>query len=145
MNLDVSANIEKQLKEQGYHVSTTVGWSMYPMLRNRQDRIVVLPKGEARLKKFDLPLYQRRNGQYVLHRIVKTGKTYTCIGDNQFHYEPDLHHDQMIAVVTAIVRDGREIPVTDLRYRLYCRFWHASRPVRYLWRGGIARVRRSFR
>ena len=52
------SGIEEQLKSQGVYVSTTVGWSMWPMLRNRRDRIVVLPVGEEGLKRYDLPLYR---------------------------------------------------------------------------------------
>ena len=69
-------NIEQQLRDEGVYVSTTVGYSMWPMLRNRRDRIIVIAKGDQRLKKWDLPLYRYPDGRYVLHRIiaVKDGK-----------------------------------------------------------------------
>lgn len=105
------------------------GVSMLPMLRQGIDSVVLSPLPE-KLRKYDLPLYRRDNGKYVLHRIVKAGQTYTCIGDNQFAPEPGLRQDQMIAVVTAFTRGSRRIPVTDLGYRLYCRVWHWTRPVR---------------
>ena len=63
------------------------GVSMLPMLRQGTDSVLLSPLPET-LKKYDLPLYQRDNGQYVLHRIVKTGETYTCVGDNQFFWKP---------------------------------------------------------
>ena len=50
------------------YVSTTSGVSMYPMLRNRRDTIIVKPP-TAPLKKYDVPLY-RRGDDYVLHRII---------------------------------------------------------------------------
>ena len=62
------------------------GVSMLPMLRQGIDSVELSPVPE-KLKKYDLPLYQRRNGQYVLHRIVKVSEGYTCIGDNQFEPE----------------------------------------------------------
>ena len=108
------------------------GTSMLPMLRQGLDSVVLSPV-PARLKKYDLPLYRRENGQFVLHRVVKVGKTYTCIGDNQYLLESGLSHGQMIAVVTAFVRDGREHSVEEWGYRAYCRIWHYSRPVRRLW------------
>lgn len=113
------------------------GTSMLPMLRQGVDS-VVLSQVPERLKKYDLPLYQRENGQYVLHRIVEAGESYSCIGDNQFELEPGLRHDQMIALVTAFTRDGKRIEVTDPSYRLYCRFWCATRPLRHTWK----RIRR---
>lgn len=118
------------------------GTSMMPMLRQGVDSVVLSPLPET-LKKYDLPLYQRKNGQYVLHRIVSVEDTYTCIGDNQFVVETGLEYSQMIAVVSGFSRGGREYSVGDLAYQLYCRFWHCSRPVRRLWRGGKDWIRRK--
>lgn len=117
------------------------GVSMLPMLRQGIDSVVLSPV-PAKLKKYDLPLYRRSSGQFVLHRIVRAGETYTCVGDNQFELEPGLRHDQMIALVTAFTRGDRRISVTHPGYRLYCRFWHYSRPARRLWRSGKAFLRR---
>ena len=117
------------------------GVSMLPMLRQGVDSVVLSPLPD-RLRKYDLPLYQRDNGQYVLHRVVKVGETYTCIGDNQFDYEPGLRHDQMIALVTAFYRGDRLWRCDSPIYRLYCILWHHSRPVRHFWRRGIGWIRR---
>ena len=117
------------------------GVSMLPMLRQGRDSVRISPAPE-KLRKFDLPLYQRKNGQYVLHRVVDVGDTYTCIGDNQFVLERGIAHDQVIGVVTACCRDGREIRVDAPGYRLYCRLWHGFRPLRYFWRRLKGRVRR---
>lgn len=112
------------------------GVSMLPMLRQGIDSVILSPVPE-KLKKYDLPLYRRTGGQFVLHRIIRAGERYTCMGDNQFDPEPGLEHGQMIALVTAFTRGERRIPVTDPGYRLYCRLWHYSRPVRRLWRRGL--------
>lgn len=119
------------------------GTSMLPMLRQGVDSVVLRTLPET-LKKYDLPLYQRENGQYVLHRIVAVGETYTCIGDNQFVLEADLKHSQMIAVVSGFYRGDKAYTVKDLRYQLYCRLWHYSRPVRRLLREGKHWIRRHF-
>ena len=120
------------------------GISMLPMLRQGIDSVVLSPL-PGKLKKYDLPLYQRDDGHFVLHRIVKVGDTYTCIGDNQFEYEHGLRQDQMIALVTAFTRGKREIPVTNPGYRIYCRIWHWSRPLRHFWRRGKGWLRRHLR
>ena len=117
------------------------GTSMLPMLRQGIDTVELTALPE-KLRKYDLPLYQRRNGQYVLHRIIEAGDTYTCIGDNQFEKEPGLTHDQMIALVTAFYRGEKRREVDSWQYWLYCRFWHFSRPVRRIWLGVKARLRR---
>ena len=109
------------------------GVSMLPMLRQGLDTVTLSPLPK-RLKKYDIPLYRRPNGQYVLHRIVKVGETYTCIGDNQFVFEADVAHEQMIAVVSGFSRAGKEHTVNEWGYRIYCRFWHYSRFFRRVFR-----------
>ena len=118
------------------------GTSMLPMLRQGKDSVTLSPVPE-RLRKYDLPLYRRDNGQFVIHRIVKAGETYTCVGDNQFALERGLRRDQMIALVTAFSRGEKEIPVTALSYRIYCRLWNWSRPIRCRWRALRWRLRRK--
>lgn len=118
------------------------GTSMLPMLREGIDSIVLSPLPE-KLRKFDLPLYQREDGKYVLHRIIDAGNTYICMGDNQFVPEPGLRREQMIGIVTAFYRGERKHTVTEAPYRLYCRFWHYSRPLRHFWRRSMGWLRRK--
>ena len=54
------------------------GVSMQPMLIQGRDTVTLAPV-DRELKKYDLPLYRRDNGAFVLHRIVKVGDTLTCI------------------------------------------------------------------
>ena len=115
------------------------GVSMLPMIRQGIDSVELGPLPE-KLKKFDLPLYQRRDGNYVLHRIVGVGDTYTCIGDNQFRLEKGLTHDQMIGLVVAFYRGEKRWDVEQWQYKLYCRVWHYTRFPRKCWRGLRARV-----
>ena len=64
-----STDIESILDADGVFVSTTSGVSMYPMLRDRRDTIIVT-RPKERLKKYDVALY-RRGESYVLHRVIK--------------------------------------------------------------------------
>ena len=105
------------------------GISMLPMLRQGIDSVVLSPVPEQ-LKKYDLPLYQRENGKFILHRIVETGDTYTCLGDNQFDKEYGVSHDQMIGLVTAFYRGEKYHSVNELGYKIYCRAWYRSRNLR---------------
>ena len=133
--------IKEQLAEGRNIRFSPRGVSMLPMLRQGIDRVVFSPLPE-KLKKYDLPLYQRKDGQFVLHRVVEAGESYTCIGDNQFVLERGLRHEQMIALVTAFYRGERRHSVNGPGYWLYCRFWHYSRPLRHFWRRGIGYVKR---
>lgn len=111
------------------------GRSMLPMLKENRDSVVLSPVPE-RLLKYDLPLYQRENGKYVLHRIVEVSedrKTYTMMGDHQLAKERGIRHDQIIGVVTAFYRNGRKYSVDNPTYKVYCRVWyHGRRVLRYL-------------
>lgn len=117
------------------------GVSMMPMLRQGIDSVVLSPI-EGKLKKYDLPFYRRRDGQYVLHRIVKVGDRYTCCGDNQFAYEHNVRQEQLIAVVTGFYRDEAYYPVTCFRYKCYCRLWHWTRFTRHVYRWLCAKFKK---
>lgn len=119
-----------------------MGTSMLPMLREERDSVVLSPAPQ-RLRKYDLPLYQRDSGAYILHRVTAVGETYTCIGDNQFVYEHGVRQDQIVAVVTGFRRKGRDHTVTEPGYRFYCRLWHYSRPLRHFWHRGLGWLRRK--
>ena len=120
------------------------GISMRPMIRQGLDSVVITQLPE-KLEKYDLLLYQRDDGKYILHRIVGVGKTYTCIGDNQFKEEHGVRRDQMIALVTGFYRNQKYHSVTEPGYQIYCRFWHCSRPIRHFFRRMIGWLRRKLR
>lgn len=119
------------------------GVSMLPMLRQGIDCVILSPVPE-KLEKYDLPLYQRDNGKYILHRVVKIGETYTMVGDNQFELEKGVRHDQIIALVTSFTRGEKEISVENWGYQLYCRVWHYSRKPRHFLRRVKNKLRRIF-
>ncbi len=129
---------------------TPRGISMRPMIEDGRDQVVLSPLPE-KLKKYDLPLYRRDNGQFVLHRIVGVGDTYTCIGDHQLVCETGLRQDQMIALATGLYRKGKFYSLDSFGYRVYSRVWHWTRPVRYaahwccsMWRAVIRRLKAIF-
>ena len=120
------------------------GTSMLPMLRQGIDSVCLSPTPK-KLKKYDLPLYRRPDGQFVMHRVIRVGEDYTCIGDNQFVQEPGVRHEQIIGLVTVFYRGEKEIPVSNMAYGIYCRLWHYSRPLRYLARRVLTKIRRHIR
>lgn len=129
--MNSSGNIESQLTEQGFYVSTTVGWSMFPMLRNRRDRVIVLPKGDERLKKYDLPLYRRPDGKYILHRIigVKDGM-YIIRGDNTYVKE-HVPESWVLGYVSEFYRNGKHHICSARGYRFYAAVWNLIFPFRW--------------
>ncbi len=140
---DMIPLIEERIKSGGNVSFTPMGVSMYPMLRNGRDSVVLSPLPD-RLKKYDVILYRRANGKYVLHRIIGVGEKYTCIGDNQYQKEKGIEHSQVIAVVTSFTRKGKEYSVNDFGYKLYCRVWHYTRALRKILRD-VKRALRSLK
>ena len=122
--------LEQVLEEDGILYHTSKGVSMRPLIREGKD-ILVIKKPAGRLKKYDIPLYKRDSGEYVLHRILKVReKDYVICGDNRWTKEYGISDRHIIGVLSAVVRNGREVPVTDWRYRLYVHLWCDCFPVR---------------
>ena len=127
----------QELKAGHAIIAQTVGDSMKPLLRQGETQVALVPLNGP-LKKGDLPLYQRPNGKYVLHRVVdvRRGAYYTR-GDNRFG-EERVEPEWMLGVTQAVIRDGKTIPVTDPAYQRYVAFWLGSYPLRHF----VDRVRR---
>ncbi len=114
--------IDDVIAQDGVYVSTTSGVSMYPMLRDRRDTVIIEPY-QGRLKKYDVPLYHRGD-KYVLHRIVKVlPEGYVICGDNCLKKEYGISDREIIGVLTGFYRDGKEIDMNGYGYRCYARIW----------------------
>ena len=127
------SHIEQMLERDGVIVSKTRGVSMRPMLKQNRD-LVTVRKFEGRLKKYDVPLYRRKTGGYVLHRIIGLkDDCYIIRGDNTFkkEYVPD---SEVLGVLTEFKRKGRDHSVDSAGYKLYARFWNLIYPLRWVMR-----------
>ena len=115
---------EEEIRRRGYLLYRNEGDSMLPLIRQGKDLVLISEKPEGRLKKYDVPLYKRDNGQYVLHRILKVRENdYVLCGDNRWQKETGISDRQIIGVLTAVIRNGKKLPTTDFRYRLYMHLW----------------------
>lgn len=113
--------IEEQLAVGKEVCFSPKGISMLPLLVPERDSVILRSPPE-KLKKYDLPLYRRENGQFVLHRVVKVKKdgSYVMCGDNQFSRESGIKQSQIIGIVTSFYRNDRHIKSNNLLYKLYC-------------------------
>ncbi|MGN0592472.1 MAG: S24/S26 family peptidase [Ruminococcus sp.] len=124
------STFEEEIRRNGKIIYTNVGDSMMPFIRQGRD-VLVISRAEGRLKRYDVPLYKRDSGQYVLHRILKVRENdYMICGDNRCNREYGITDRHIIGVLTGIIRDGREILVTDRKYRIYVHLWCDFFPVR---------------
>ena len=136
-----NSTFEDEIKRTGRIIYTNVGDSMMPLIKQGRD-VIVISVVNGRLKRYDIPLYKRDSGQYVLHRILKVRKNdYVICGDNRCNKEYGITDRHIIGVLSGIIRDGREIPVTDIKCRIYAHLWCDLFPVRVL----IIRIRQIFK
>ena len=121
----------KQLIDDGHEVVITVtGWSMEPFLRNRRDRVSLKMPSDT-LKVGDIVLYQRKTGQFVLHRIYKIKSDgYYMMGDNQINMEGPIAPDDIAAIVTEVERNKRWVSVKMLFWKISSGLWCMLYPAR---------------
>lgn len=94
------------------------GTSMMPLVREGVDRVVLI-KADT-VKKGDVVFYQRDNGQFVLHRVVKVKNgEYVMCGDNQVALEQGITDKHVLAKMKAVLRDGNVIDESNKKYVKY--------------------------
>lgn len=114
-------------KEANMHV---LGSSMAPFVVHGRD-VIYFKKPERKLRKGDIAFFQRKNGQYVVHRIYKTeGNQYYFVGDNQTDIEGPIDKGQIFAAVTKVKRKGKMIEPGDFWWEFFARVWIRIIPVR---------------
>ena len=83
-----------------------------------------------RLKKYDVVLFERPNGENVMHRIVDVlDDGYLILGDNCINKEY-VKEEAVIGIMTGLIRNNKTIKVTDRGYRFYSKLWYALYPLR---------------
>lgn len=130
---------EQELEQRGRLIYVTSGRSMRPFLRSGEDLVELTAKGpQQRFSKFDVILYRRPSGTYVLHRIVKVlPDSYVLCGDNCHQREPGITDDQILALLTGIIRKGKKLDIHTPRYRFRVALWCAL----FLPRSLVIRIR----
>lgn len=107
------------------------GVSMRPFLRTGDTVLLDAISGPVSVG--DILLFQRLNGQYVLHRVVKCRRdgSFLLLGDNQMVAEPVLR-SQLRARASAVRIGGQTVAPGDRRWWLFSHPWRWLRPLRGL-------------
>lgn len=110
---------------------TVTGNSMNPFLENERDK-AVLQKLEKEPKKGDIVFYRRKNGAYVLHRVVrKKGNGFYFSGDAQTKVEGPIEKNQLLAVCREVERNGKVFSNKSILWLSYkLRFFKTKREKR---------------
>lgn len=106
------------------------GNSMSPFLIHGRDT-VFLSRLTRSVHRGDMLLYQRENGNYVLHRVFKAApESLTMIGDAQTIPEPGIRREQVIAIVTRVVRKGKPLGPGSFWWVFFEKIWIRMVPLR---------------
>lgn len=121
---------EDMLARDGVIVYTNVGFSMMPLLRQKKDIIEIRRKGPERCRKYDVVLYKRKE-KYILHRILKVlPDGYLIAGDSCVVVEDDIKDENILGVMTSVLRNGKKITPDNPWYKIYVHLWCDVYPLR---------------
>ena len=103
---------------------TNVGYSMYPLIKQREDILHIVTSSSY--KKGDIVLYKSDIDHYVLHRILKIKKDkIICAGDYNYFKDKPIKFEQILGKLISIKKkDGKEIDLSkDKKAR---KFWYTN-------------------
>ena len=124
-----SRTYEEELSRNGMVAFPVKGVSMRPLIKAGRDAVLVETKG-GRLSRYDVGLFKRDAGDYVLHRVLAVGEDdYLFCGDGQTFTEA-VYEDQVIGVMTGLTRKGKKVDLAGLGYRTYVALWCGLFPAR---------------
>ena len=99
------------------------GCSMAPFLAHGRDT-VYLSRITTPVKRGDIVLYRRNNGDLVLHRVCCLKEDGYCMaGDAHEILESGIHADQLLAVTTAVLRKGKLLTRKSWTWKFYEKIW----------------------
>lgn len=127
---DMEPVIRKVLAEGGVFPFYPKGTSMEPAIHQGTDQVLLKALPE-KLKKYQIILYKRKNGAFVLHRIVRVRKdSVTMRGDNQFYTEAGIKREKMIGMVCGLKTPKGDIDTESISFWLKSAIWVESAAIR---------------
>lgn len=138
--------ISEQLAKDRRASFTITGMSMWPLLCHGRDQVIVEKVNAENLRKGDIILYRIADDRYILHRITRLKETcFQTTGDGNTFRDPWMPYDCVTARASGIVRNGRTIDCSRLRWKAVFRIWMLLFPVRKWMFAGWFHIRRYFR
>lgn len=105
------------------------GNSMFPFIRSERDSVVLERKQEITVG--SIVLARLQNGSYVLHRVYRLEKeAVVLMGDGNLYATERCHRNEVVGVVTQIIRDGQQVDCTSRKERFKAWVWRKLLPVR---------------
>ncbi len=134
---EIGPFISSSIKSGKQVLINITGNSMSPLLKENRDKALLTPISTP-VKKNDVVLYLRDNGQYVLHRVfnIKNGE-YIMLGDAQVYCERGVTDRHLIAKACEFVINGKRVSTCSFLYLCYAYFWKFVYPIRLLKTKGV--------
>lgn len=122
------------------------GTSMLPVIREGRDSVSIV-RLDGRAQLYDILLYKRPNGKFVLHRVIAVGEEdYTLCGDNRVAIERGVGEDWIIGVLDAIhYPSGKTLTRGTKAFYRAGRRAHRRYPLRRLRAAVCSRLGRIFK
>lgn len=100
------------------------GNSMLPFIRDAKDEIVLEKPNEQSFQKGSLLLVQLKDQRYIMHRVKKIDdKRILLHGDGNLSKFEICTRQDVIAEVTSIIKNSREIKQGSFKWNLYRHLW----------------------
>lgn len=120
---------EDILNKDGELIFTNVGYSMYPLIKQREDILKIVKTDNY--KKGDIVLYKSDIDHYVLHRILKIkGDKVILAGDHNPFKDKPIAKDMVLGVLSTITKKNGKIfdLAKDKKARrfFYTNFFHVK-------------------
>ena len=117
------SDMKTQLEKDGVIAFVPGGISMWPTLKDKGQSVVV-EKNQERLDKFDVALYLRADGSYVLHRVIGVlDDGYVMLGDSQVNPEKVLE-EQILGKMTGFYKGETFVDVNSKEYLEQVEKWY---------------------
>ena len=103
------------------------GDSMFPLIRNGRDEVVLYPCTKEELAPMDVVLFRYR-GKHLLHRILqREGERLLLQGDGSFIAKEEGTTNDVIGKVNLIIKpSGKMLSVNEREWRLASWLWQKT-------------------
>lgn len=128
-----TANYKTELEKNGAIAFVPRGNSMWPIIKNHKQSVIIRKKElSERLKPLDVAFYLRKNGAFVLHRVISlTEQGYVMCGDSQYALE-QVEEGQVFGVLEGFYKGKKYVKATDTKYIKKVKKWYSRKFLRKL-------------
>ena len=120
--------VRTSLEQGGSFVLSITGSSMRPTLVPGRDQVCLVAPGE--LRPGDIVFFQRRTGDYILHRVLSCREGCCTVNGDSQEWTEQVPREAVIGVVSRIYRKGKWVEADSLPMRAYSTLWPATRRLR---------------